>query len=251
MSAKPVPRGEPLLAIDAGNTRIKWAVNENGAWMAAGSLATSESARIDDAWRALPRVGAAIACNVAGPDVERRISAACAARAIPFTLAVARAEQLGVANGYREPGQLGADRWAALVAAHALGPGAKLVVNVGTALTIDALAGDGRFEGGLIVPGPALMRGSLAGGTARLPLAPGEFREFPDNTADAIASGALQACAGAIARMRHAMTERGLAPAHVIVSGGGARELAPHLPMPFAIHENLVLDGLARIARQG
>jgi len=242
-------RRERLLAIDAGNTRIKWAVNEDGAWVEPGAIATGDSARIGEAWSALAPFDRAIACNVAGAEVERRLAAACAERGARLSIATARAAELGVVNGYRDPAQLGADRWAALVAAHAMGPGAKLVVNAGTALTIDALAAGGRFEGGLIVPGPALMRASLASGTARLPHAEGGFREFPETTEDAIASGALQACVGAIVRMRHAMAERAMAPDHVILSGGAARELAPLLPMPFAFHENLVLDGLARIAR--
>jgi type III pantothenate kinase len=244
-----VARPARLLAIDSGNTRIKWAVDEDGAWVDAGALMTLDAARIGEAWAALAPFDRAIACNVAGPGVERRLESACAARGARLTIARSQAAQLGVVNGYRDPAQLGADRWAALVAAHALGPGAKLVVNAGTALTIDALGADGRFEGGLIVPGPALMRSSLAAGTARLPHAAGAFREFPDTTDDAIASGALQACVGAILRMRHAMTERGMAPGHVLLSGGAARELGPLLPMPFAIRENLVLDGLARIAR--
>ena len=241
-------RPERLLAIDSGNTRIKWAVSADGAWSDPGSIATADSERIGEAWASLA-FDRAIACNVAGPEVARRLQAACAARGAPLALALARAAGDGIVNGYRDPAQLGADRWAALVAAHVLGPGAKLVVNVGTALTIDALAADGRFEGGLIVPGPALMRASLASGTARLPHAQGSFREFPDTTDDAIASGALQACVGAVVRMRHAMTERGMVPEHVVLSGGAAREIAPLLPMPFAFHENLVLDGLERIAR--
>lgn len=241
-------RREPLLAIDAGNTRIKWALHDGIAWTAAGAIATAESARIGEAWAALARVERAIACNVAGAEVERSLRVSCSGRGMTLTVIASRDEELGVVNGYRDPAQLGADRWAALVAAHAVGPGPKLVVNAGTALTIDALGGDGRFLGGIIVPGPDLMRGALASATARLPLAAGNFREFPDTTEDAIASGALQACVGAILRVRHAMTGRGMAPEHVVLSGGAARTLAPLLPMPFSIHENLVLDGLARIA---
>ncbi|HEX6633130.1 MAG TPA: type III pantothenate kinase [Usitatibacter sp.] len=248
MSDRADSRG-PVLAIDAGNTRIKWGLHDGDAWIATGAVATSEAASIADAWAALPRLAHAIACNVAGAEVQRRIAEACAAHGAKLRVVTASAAQLGVTNGYRDPAQLGADRWAALVAAHAVGPGAKLVVNVGTALTIDALAAEGRFQGGLIVPGPDLMRSALASGTARLPLAAGAFREFPDSTEDAIASGALQACVGAIVRMRHAMTGHGMAPEHVIVSGGAARAIAPLLPMAFSIHENLVLDGLARIAR--
>jgi len=238
-----------LLAIDAGNTRIKWGVHDGTAWTRLGSLASAESPRLADAWAGLPPVARAVACSVAGDGVFRDVALACEARGAPLLAVEPVARQLGVVNGYRDPGRLGADRWAALIAAHAVGEGHKLVANAGTALTIDALAADGRFVGGLIVAGPALMRRALSGGTARLPLGEGAFEEFPTSTAAAIASGALQACVGALQRMRHAMTERGMPPAHVLLSGGAAGELAPLLPMPFTMHENLVLDGLLLIAR--
>ncbi|HEX3096787.1 MAG TPA: type III pantothenate kinase [Usitatibacter sp.] len=238
-----------LLAIDAGNTRIKWGIHDGIAWNGLGALASAESKRLADAWADLPPVERAVACSVARDDVFRDVALACEARGVPLLRVESGARQLGVVNGYRDPGQLGADRWAALIAAHAVGDGHKLVANAGTALTVDALAADGRFLGGLIVAGPALMRRSLSGGTARLPLEHGAFEEFPTTTAAAIASGALQACVGALQRMRHAMTERGMPPTHVLLSGGAAGEIAPLLPMPFTMHENLVLDGLARIAR--
>jgi type III pantothenate kinase len=238
-----------LLAIDAGNTRIKWGVHDGTAWNEIGAIATAESKSIADAWTDLPRVEAAIACNVAGESVERDLAAACTGRDITLLRLTSRREQLGVVNGYRDPGELGADRWAALLAAHVVGAGHKLVANAGTALTVDALAADGRFLGGIIVPGPALMRASLSAGTAGLARTEGAFEEFPASTRDAITSGALQACAGAILRVRHAMMERGMPPGHVLLSGGAAGALAPLLPIPFTIHENLVLDGLARAAR--
>lgn len=238
-----------FLAIDAGNTRIKWGVHDGIAWTHAGSLATAESARLAGAWAELPPVAQAAACSVARDDVFRDVARACEARGVPLLRVESRAAQLGVVNGYRDPGQLGADRWAALVAAHAVGEGHKLVANAGTALTIDALAADGHFLGGVIIAGPSLMRRALSGGTARLPMEDGPFEEFPTSTAAAIASGARQACVGALQRMRHAMTERGMAPAHVLLSGGAAGEIAPLLPMPFTMHENLVLDGLLLIAR--
>jgi type III pantothenate kinase len=238
-----------ILAIDAGNTRIKWGVHDAIAWTHMGSLASAESPRLADAWSELPPVARAVACSVGHDDVFREVALACEARGVPLLRVESRGEQLGVVNGYRDPGQLGADRWAALIAAHAVGDGHKLVASAGTALTIDALAADGRFVGGVIVAGPALMRRALSGGTARLPLGHAAFEEFPTSTAAAIASGALQACVGALQRMRHAMTERGMPPTHFLLSGGAAGEIAPLLPMPFTMHENLVLDGLLRIAR--
>jgi type III pantothenate kinase len=158
-------------------------------------------------------------------------------------------EQLGVVNGYRDPQQLGPDRWAALIGAHHGEAGHKLVVNAGTALTIDALTAEGRFLGGLIVPGPALMRRSLDRGTAGLRLTEGALRDFPDNTPDAITSGAVQAGAGAIERLGEAMAARGSPPARIILSGGAAAEFAGPLPWPATLRENLVLDGLLLIAR--
>jgi len=237
------------LAIDAGNTRIKWGVHDGRGWTATGAIATSGAARIGAAWTALPRIAGAIASNVAGPDGARDLAAACGARGVTLQVIASQAAQAGVVNGYRDPAQLGADRWAALVAAHAAGSGHKLVVNAGTALTVDALTGEGRFLGGLIVPGPALMRRALDRGTAGLRLTEGSYADFPATTPDAITSGALQACVGAIGRMAEAMAARGSPPARVFLSGGAAAEIAGLLPMPHAIHENLVLDGLLLIAR--
>src|SRR5262249_21422624 len=117
-----------------------------------------------------------------------------------------------------------------------------------TALTIDALADDGRFEGGVIVPGPKLMRRSLDRGTAGLRLTEGDFDALPKSTPDAITTGAVQACVGAIGRMAQAMAARGSPPALVVISGGAAPEIVPHLPDRAVLEENLVLDGLRLIA---
>jgi type III pantothenate kinase len=238
-----------ILAIDAGNTRVKWGVHDGNAWVATGAVETAAASGLAPAWAAAAAARQAIASNVAGEGVRSALEEACKSRGIALRIIASQATQLGVVNSYREPGQLGSDRWAALVAAHRLEPGNKLVVNVGTALTIDALAGDGRFLGGIIVPGPALMRRSLDRGTAGLRLTEGHFDDFPRSTPDAITSGAIQAGAGAIAQMRDAMARLGLAPGRAILSGGAAAEIAPHLPMACSIHDNLVLDGLALIAR--
>ena len=238
-----------VLAIDAGNTRIKWGVHDAHAWSASGAIATAESARFYEALRPQLPVDAAIASNVAGPRVLADLEAACDRADIPFAVIRSERQQLGVVNGYHAAQQLGTDRWAALIAAHHAQPGHKLVVNAGTALTVDALAADGRFLGGLIVPGPALMRRALDRGTAGLRLTEGVLRDFPESTPDAITSGAIQACAGAIARLAEAMAARGCPPHRIILSGGAAAEIAPSLPLASTLRENLVLDGLLIIAR--
>ena len=238
-----------VLAIDAGNTRIKWGVHDGHGWSASGAIDTAQAASLYESLRDALPVDVAIASNVAGPGVKSAIESACARASIPLTFISGESQRLGVANGYREASQLGADRWVALVASHHARPGHKLVVNAGTALTIDALAADGRFLGGVIVPGPALMRRSLDGATAALREAAGAVRDFPDNTSDAITTGAVLAAAGAVDRLAAAMTARRCPPGLIILSGGAARDVAPALALPHELHENLVLDGLQLIAR--
>ncbi len=238
------------LAIDAGNTRIKWGLHDLAVWRARGITPTGDAANLGMQWSAAPEGTRVIVSNVAGPEVAGHIERAAAERRFACRIIETPPEQLGVTNGYRDPGQLGTDRWAALIAAHRSMPGHKLVVNAGTALTIDALAADGRFLGGLIVPGPALMRRSLDHGTASLRLTEGAFEPFPASTPNAITTGAIQACVGAIERVRGDMAAHGLEPIGMVLSGGAAQEIAAWLPMPATFNENLVLDGLVAIARE-
>ena len=238
-----------MILIDAGNTRVKWALHDGRAFVANGAVETASAGKIAAQWPSAMQARRAIASNVAGAEVGEHLARACAARGLALRTIRSQAEQLGVTSGYKDPSQLGTDRWAALIAAHRVGPGHKLVVNAGTALTIDALTADGRFLGGLIVPGPALMRRSLDRGTAGLRLTEGAFVEFPASTPDAITSGAIQACAGAVERMRDAMAGVEATPSQVVLSGGAAHDLAGHLPIAATIRENLVIDGLLLIAR--
>ena len=232
-----------LLCLDRGNTRLKWGLHANGAWLAQGVLA--DVAELPAALAALPRPQRAFACNVAGAAAQAAIEAALARLQLPLAWCRSEAAACGVKNGYAEPAQLGADRWAALVGARALCPAACLVVNAGTATTIDVLDAVGRFRGGLILPGIALMRAALAGNTAQLPGAGGVFRPLPDNTADAIASGCVQATLGAMERMFAPLAAE---PAALcLLSGGAAAELTPGLNLPWRMVDNLVLEGLARI----
>jgi type III pantothenate kinase len=212
-----------------------------------GAVETARAGELPESLCGSKSVGMAIASNVAGATVRAAIEAACQGLAVRFVRS--EAKQLGVTNGYRDPSQLGADRWVALIAAHHARPGHKLVINAGTALTIDALTGDGRFLGGLIVPGPALMRRSLDRATAALRESEGAVRDFPSSTPEAIATGAVLACAGAADRLAKSMDAHGTPPGLIILSGGAARELAPALGLPHELHENLVLDGLQLIAR--
>ena len=235
-----------ILAIDAGNTRIKWGVREGDGWAERGAHPTREVATIGEAlapWRSAECV---VIANVAGEHVASTLASALGSAATPRWV-VGRAEQCGVRSSYADPAQLGPDRWAALIAAHHLHGGACVVVNAGTTMTVDALSSDAIFLGGLIVPGYELMRGSLERNTARLGLREGTFSFFPDNTGDAIASGALNALAGAIERICRQLADTGEDDPFVVLSGGDAALLEPRLNARVEVVDNLVLEGLARI----
>lgn len=244
------PNPPPVLAIDAGNTRVKWGLRVGDDWAARGAIATADAAKLGRDWPAMPGGTRALGSCVGGQVVQRLVYEACARHDLLLSLIASRPAQLGVTNGYREPDSLGTDRWAALIAAHRDAARDQLVVNAGTALTVDALRADGHFLGGIIAPAPALMRRSLESGTAQLRRTEGRFDAFPRGTPDAITTGALHAAAGAVERMRSAMAAAGCAPERIVLSGGAAAEIAPQLPLPLALNDNLVLDGVVLIARE-
>jgi type III pantothenate kinase len=243
-----------VLVMDVGNSRGKWGLPGPRGWLAFGvtpNAAIGTLALRD--WHNLPRPVRVVGVNVAGEAARMRLEAQLARwRVVPeWLLATERA--CGVVNRYAQPAQLGADRWASLCAARRramatdLFPPACVVVNAGTAVTIDALDGDGVFRGGLILPGMRLMLRALADNTSALKVSPGEYREFPENTADAVYSGAVEAVCGAIELMRRRIDTN---PAQVrcYLSGGAATEIAPHLNPPVEVVDNLVLEGVLALA---
>ncbi|MFC5478069.1 type III pantothenate kinase [Massilia suwonensis] len=237
-----------LLLIDAGNTRVKWALAAPGAaageWSELGAALHADLDAAGAAWqdRGVTR---ALVSNVAGAELRARLSALLGT--IDTEWFASSAARAGLVNGYREPQRLGCDRFAAAIGARALAPNQPLVVaTCGTATTVDAITAEGRFIGGMILPGLALMAGALAKNTAQLPQAtPGAAPPplFADNTNDAIVSGCLSAQAGAIER---AVASHG--DALCILSGGAAPYIAPALKCGHRLADNIVLVGLHAVA---
>ncbi|MCX7194429.1 MAG: type III pantothenate kinase [Proteobacteria bacterium] len=173
---------------------------------------------------------------------------ACAAWHCPVEFIVAQIKQCGVRNPYEHPALLGSDRWAALIAAWHQERASCLVVNCGTATTVDALSAEGEFLGGLILPGVDMMRSSLALGAAQLAHAEGVWRVFPRNTADAMFSGSIQATVGAIRLQFEALAVHG--SVRCLLSGGAADNVQSHLKLPLVRVDNLVLRGLQIIGQE-
>ena len=236
------------LLLDLGNTRLKWALERAGRWSADGAAAWSEDlALLGATWQALPKPEAAFGASVVDDAREQTVAAQVRSLfGLEVTWLRTPASACGVRNAYPEPARLGVDRFLAMVAAHAAGAGDCVLVGVGTALTLDALAADGQHLGGLIAPGPRLMQQALRGATAQVrPRSDGMLVDAADNTADAVLSGCWQAAAALVERFVARMAPRlGSVPA-LRLDGGDAPGLAPLLELPSSVIEHGVLHGLA------
>jgi type III pantothenate kinase len=238
-----------ILCLDAGNTRVKWGLHDGADWQQQGGLDHANLLQLVAHLTEKPE--RLLACNVAGAEVSADIEALAAVLHVPVKWFRGSASSCGVTNGYDTPQQLGADRWAALIGARSLHAGSAVVVMAGTATTIDILDKGGTFRGGLILPGLKLMHHALARNTANLPDAQGRYCRCPTNTDDAIVSGALHATLGAITRMAAQISRPANTDFCVLVSGGAAGDLIPHLTPPALQVDNLVLTGLAHAAASG
>jgi type III pantothenate kinase len=249
-----------FLAIDIGNTRLKWASyasGEPGAELIAHGAVFLET--IDDLaekeWVGLTAPSSMLGCVVAGEAVRRRVEEQLEMWDVEPRWVVPQASGGGVVNGYDHPSRLGADRWVALVGTRhrvlSLGkPRPAMVVMVGTALTVDALDADGRFLGGMILPGFGLMLRALEMGTAGLKAPTGEVVSFPTNTSDALMSGGAHAMAGAVERMYRTLRKHGGQEPLLVMTGGAAPKLAPIIDLPFEVVDTLIFDGLLALQAQ-
>ncbi len=183
--------------------------------------------------------------NVAGTEVRLAIQKQLDDMALSSMWVAASAQSCGVKNSYKMPHQLGSDRWAALIAAWQLKKAACVVVNAGTAITIDALTAEGVFMGGMILPGLYLMRASLAANTAGLEQLSGTLTLFPQNTGDAMISGAIQAISGAVVQMHSTLAGYEKTVPHLLLTGGDSSALLAALddnaPVAVETVEHLVL----------
>lgn len=246
------------LLLDLGNTRLKVARRDPGGGLRLlGEASHREHGMAGALARALGDApsGRAVAwcANVAGPAAGEALAAALAQHGggeVSFLRAVP--EACGVRCAYAEPARLGADRWAAMLGARGLTADACLVVDAGSALTIDAMAAEGRHLGGWILPGLGLMVGALEARTGdlarfRRASAPGFSGAFPTDTRPAMEDGARLAALGAVTAARERLAAHAGAPARVFLTGGDAPALRSGLGNAELVPE-LVLLGLARAA---
>ena len=243
-----------FLAIDVGNTRLKWALYDRphprAQLLAHGAeFLENIDCLADGPWAELSEPTHMLGCLVAGEAIKRRVQEQMEIWDTAPKWVVPSAMEAGLINGYDHPTRLGADRWVAMIGARqrmlASGPARPLVlVMVGTAVTVEAIDAEGRFLGGLILPGHGIMLKALESGTAGLRVPTGDVKPFPTNTSDALTSGGTYAIAGACERMvQHLREHTGQAPM-CFMTGGAGWKMAPSMLTHFELVENLMFDGL-------
>ncbi|WP_020182425.1 type III pantothenate kinase [Methylotenera sp. 1P/1] len=248
-----------ILLVDVGNTRTKWVLAENNHMLTEIDVCLNQdvaSSTIASLAEVVHKVSIA---NVAGDAMAQTLAEVMQAVDAPVTMVQTSHEACGVRNGYDYPQALGVDRWVSLIAAYDKQKASCLVINAGTAVTIDALsvpkaADHANFMGGVIMPGVGVMLNTLAEKTAQLNVMDGSVMDFPTNTQDAMHTGCLAAVIGVVQRQWQLLQALDQQAPAILLSGGDAELLAKHLPADLAektiIVDNLVLRGLMRMERE-
>lgn len=249
-----------FLALDIGNTRLKWAQYDapyrHARLLADGAEFLDNIDKLaESVWRSLPPPTSVLGCAVASDAIKRQVQEQMEIWDVTPQWVVSSESEAGLRNGYDHPSRLGADRWVAMIGAyhhvraHST-PRPMVVVMVGTAVTVDAVDAQGMFLGGYILPGHGIMLRALQSSTAGLHVPTGTVREFPTNTSDALTSGGTYAIVSAVQRMMEHVRAHCNAEPQCIMSGGAAWKIAPSMSVPFELVDTLVFDGLRCIAQQ-
>jgi type III pantothenate kinase len=246
------------MVIDAGNTRTKWAkVQPDGTLSAVQATLNAKLVR-SALKQDLASVNKVVIANVAGHEIAEQLNSMMPKYLEPIFM-VPKAEACNVINRYEHVETLGIDRWAAVIAAWYMHKQPSLIINAGTAITIDALGKDtatkkGEYLGGTIMPGLQLLMSALSENTANLKMAEaGRITVFPKKTIDAIQTGCMNAIVGAVVLQMKQLEKHCAFLPKVVISGGDAVKIAEalsHHLKRVIVAENLVLQGLALIGEE-
>ncbi len=243
------------LLVDIGNTRIKWATEINSVLGLQGAFQyryTELSELFDEHWKSAPLPEQVLVSCVAGEDVRDALTG-WVAETWNVKTRTAKVERCacGVTNGYHDIEQLGVDRWLAVIAAWNRFKSPLCVADCGTAITIDGINSDGQHQGGLIIPGLAMMQGALNRETCGIEVenTNGIALEFGRDTQTGISNGCSFAAVALIDRVVKKMHAEMGDELTYVITGGAAQQFSPFLANNFLIEPQLVLYGLSRLFR--
>ena len=232
-----------ILCIDAGNSRVKWRLTNNGQQLAHGAQLTSEVAdgkNIDFSdIKSLHEVRIA---SVAGEKIVEQLQQQLRQQfSVPVRLAAVSATLGELSCAYEDPQTLGIDRWLAIAAAHQQYQEPLMVIDAGSAITIDIVGPSGQHVGGYIAPGLRLMHDALWENTSEVRVVGSGTEELwlpGKNTQQAVNKGCLLSAVSTIESLAAQF------PVRIVITGGDAKILMQAISLSANYHSNLVLDGL-------
>lgn len=243
-----------ILLIDLGNTRLKWATLEAGQLIPGGSLLYKDIPTEDILWQnwAFPVAPEAVfISSVSSKGVVKAFKQTFLEHWSIEPIRILSTEQAcGVLNAYDVPVKLGTDRWLGILAAHALYEGPSVVIDLGTASTVDLVSESGQHLGGLIVPGLTLMKSSLMKNTAQISPEEAELSSeswnslLAGNTLEAVEGGAMFATVAFIDRVVAELEAEMQTPLTRIITGGDCLSIEPLLEENYHIEPNWILKGM-------
>lgn len=233
------------LLVDAGNTRVKWQLRQQGKVLERGQGQIDDPELYQRAVGHRDHIDQVLVCTVRSEsDLQLLEQGLRSLVAVPVSYAWTSSRFGDLSCAYPEPEKMGADRWMALVAARSRSKRELVVIDAGSAVTIDWVMGDGRHQGGYILPGRRLLLESLRQNTARVLFDPAQQAVGLDpgrSTTDCVQQGSLWLFA---AMARQVAAEAQARAADIFVTGGDGRLLMPHLPDTAIYAEDLVFEGL-------
>lgn len=237
-----------ILEMDCGNTRVKWRVRKDQQVIMRGMFLTAEGFHpATSAELAGTKIERVLIGSVLTDDYARKLAAwSITHLGLNPEFAVSEPHCNGVVNGYQQPEKLGVDRWLAILASQAENASACVVVDCGSAITVDLVTSQGEHLGGYIAPGLRLMREALGMKTAAIKLGQIGYPEndFPGrNTVIAIKSAELAMIAGLVDHAKSVLRNYDAHDARLLVTGGDGEWLVSMLK-DGVFQEDLVLDGL-------
>lgn len=249
-----------MIAIDIGNSRIKWAHYKHGVRQLGGVCAYSvaEFEMCIGGLNIPLHYGGIFISLVAGDEIKNRLEHWLASQGCSeYEFVVVSAEMAGIKCAYKQPGKLGIDRWLAMIAGYhhesrAEGEG-LCVLDCGTAITLDYVNAEGRHLGGWIMPGYQTMLHSLASSAAKLEIPerlPADISQLADNTADAITRGTASLLVHGLSTLLAEKSAQLGSRRCCIVTGGDAGWISENLQQSCIYEPELVLQGLERMSRQ-
>ena len=236
------------LLIDSGNSLIKWAQAKDGVFIIEGRCLSSRGSTLHELWENYENPARVIVANVAGEKVAGEIMKAVSLLwQLDAEFIVSTRSCCGLTNSYHSPEQLGIDRWMAMVAAFQMIDGPVIVVDCGTAVTIDLVKRDGLFAGGVIMPGLMTTLRSLELGTdaiEEISSFSSDVSSVAKSTVDGVVAGVLLCLAGGIERVVKEQTLLSDKTPTVLITGGDGEKLVPYLTISTQLQPDLVLKGL-------